>query len=80
MVGKQLQTYLEEQDCFDLFQSRFSSQQDTETTLVIQHNDPLREANRAHYTLLVLLDLSAVFYIVDHGILLDRIFEFGMGG
>ena len=42
-------------------------------------DDLLREADRGICTLLVLLDLSAAFDTIDHGVLLDWLSEMGLG-
>ena len=51
-----------------------------ETPLVALFDDLLRESNRNKMSLLVLLDISATFDTVNHGILLGRISELGIGG
>ena len=43
----------------------------TETAVAIVHNDIVHETDAGQITALVLLDLSAAFDTVDHGVLLD---------
>ena len=51
----------------------------TEMTLVALQDDLLKEADRDRCTPLVLLDLSEAFDTISQGIILDRLFEVGMG-
>ena len=80
VVADQLQVYLDETNALDPFQLGFSPHDGTETALVALLDDLLREANRGETSLLVLLDISATFDTVDHGILLGRLSELGIGG
>ena len=79
VVADQLQARLDETNALDPFQSGFRPCHGTETALVALLDDLLREADRGKTSLLVLLDISAAFGTVDHGILL-RVSELGIGG
>ena len=74
MAADQLQVFLDETDSLDLFRLEFSPLHGTE----ILKDDLLREADRRNVTLLILLDLSATFDIVDLGILLGRLLSLGI--
>uniref|UniRef100_A0A803SZI2 ribonuclease H n=1 Tax=Anolis carolinensis TaxID=28377 RepID=A0A803SZI2_ANOCA len=52
----------------------------TKTALVALVDDLRRELDRGSVTLLVLLDISVAFDIIDHGILLGRLSGMGLGG
>ena len=52
----------------------------TEMALVALFDDLLREADRGKMSLFVLLNISAAFDTVDHGILLGRLSELGICG
>ena len=80
VVADQLQAHLDETDALDPFQSGFRPRHGTETALVTLCDDLLREADRGKVSLLVLLDISAAFDTIDHGILLGRLSELGIGG
>ena len=54
-------------------QSAYKKHHSTETTLLNVKSDLLMNMDNQHVTLLVLLDLSAVFDTVSHDILLDRL-------
>ena len=69
-VACQLQSYLTENNLYPLMQSAYRKFHSTETALLKIQNDLLMAMNRKHVTLLVLLDLSAAFDTLDHGILL----------
>ena len=64
---------LDETDFLDPFQSGFRPGFGTETALVALYDDLCRERDRGSVTLLILLDLSAAFNAIDHGVLLDRL-------
>ena len=70
----------DETDDMDPFQSGFRPRHSTEMALVTLYNDLLREADRSKVSLLVLLDISVAFDPVNHGILLGRLSELGIGG
>ncbi|KAF7239262.1 WD repeat-containing protein 90 [Varanus komodoensis] len=80
VVAGQLQALLDETDYLDPFQSGFRPGYGTESALVTLYDDLCRERDRGSASLLVLLDLSAAFNTIDHGILLDRLARLGVGG
>ena len=57
----------------DAFQSAYRPRDRTETALVRIHNDMMQSMDCRRGVLLVLLDLSAAFDTLDHGILLKRL-------
>ncbi|KAF7236183.1 Polynucleotide 5'-hydroxyl-kinase NOL9 [Varanus komodoensis] len=67
VVAGQLQALLDETDYLDPFQSDFRPRYGTESALVALYDDQCREEDRGSASLLVLLDLSAVFDTIDHG-------------
>ncbi|KAF7251566.1 Zinc finger FYVE domain-containing protein 26 [Varanus komodoensis] len=80
VMAGQLQALLDETDYLDPFQSGFRPRYGTESALVALYDDLCREKDRGSASLLVLLDLSAAFDTIDHGILLDRLAGLGVGG
>ena len=79
-MANQLQALLDETDALDPIQSGFRQRHGTKTTLVALLDDLIREADRGKMSLLVLLDISATFDTVDHGIILGRLSELWIGG
>lgn len=80
-VCSQLQTFLQSQNIFEIFQSGFKALHSTETALLRVFNDILLTADSGNSVLLVLLDLTAAFDTVDHNILIYRLeHHVGIGG
>ena len=80
-VYNQTYDHLVNNNLLPVLQSAYRQRYSTETALLKIQNDILLSMNRQHVTLLVLLDLSAAFDTVDHGILLRRLeTSFGISG
>ena len=80
-VFNQTNDFLNTQGLYPQGQSAYRKCHSTETALLRVTNDIMRNMNRQHVTLLVMLDLSSAFDTVDHSILLDRLNnEFGIKG
>ena len=80
-VFNQIYDHLVRSGLYPLLQSAYRRYHSTETALVNVANDILLNKKSQRVTLLVLLDLSAAFGIVDHVILLKRLTtDFGIGG
>ena len=72
-VADQTQAYMSHHRLYPVLQSAYRKHHTTETALLRVHNDILMSMNKQHVTLLVLLDLSAVFDTVNHDILFSRL-------
>ena len=80
-VAKQLIQYLDINDLGETYQSAYKRNHSTETALIRVHNDIAMTIDQHNSVILVLLDLSAAFDTVDHGILLSRLSNrFGITG
>ncbi len=73
VVFNQLNNYLNSNGFLDNFQSGFRVHHSTETALIKIINDIRFNSDSGKISVLVLLDLSAVFDTVDHSILLERL-------
>ncbi|KAK3754683.1 hypothetical protein QZH41_015382 [Actinostola sp. cb2023] len=70
IVASQLNNHLCDNNLQELFQSAYKTGHSTESALIRVQNDVLRAIDDV---ILLLLDLSAAFDTVDHGILLSRL-------
>ncbi|XP_072039182.1 uncharacterized protein [Amphiura filiformis] len=69
----QLQSYLSENNLQARSQSAYRQHHSTETAILRVQNDILSALDRRKEAMLVLLDFSAAFDTIDHGMLLDRL-------
>ncbi len=72
-VAIQLVDHVTANNLMDNFQSAYKMYHSTETALLRVQSDILTEIDNQNVVLLVLLDLSAAFDTIDHGILLKRL-------
>ncbi len=70
VVHDQVTVYMDENHLHELFQSAYKNFHSTETAMVRIKNDLLSALDDGNAILVVCLDLSAVFDMVDHEILL----------
>lgn len=81
VVGKQLEAHLERHDLYDNLQSAYRPCHSTETALLRVHHDVVKSLDEGNSVVLVLLDLSAAFDVIDHDILFKRLeYSYGITG
>ena len=80
-VSNQTHAHLTSHGLYPPFQSAYRKCHSTETALLKVQNNILMNLNTQRITLLVLLDLSAAFDTVDHGVLFNPLStSFGVRG
>ena len=80
-VAVQLVQYIDDNNFDEKLQSAYKKLHSTETALLRIHDDILRTVDRGCTVVSLLLDLSAAFDTVDHGLLLPRLnTRFGVKG
>ena len=80
-VAVQLVQYIDDNNLDEKLQSAYKKLHSTETALLRIHDDILRTVDRGCTVVSLLLDLSAAFDTVDHGLLLHRLnTRFGIKG
>jgi len=73
IVALQIVDHLQANYLMNTFQSAYREYHSTETALLKVQNDILMHLDKSNTVMLVLLDLSAAFDTIDHGILLKRV-------
>ena len=80
-VAAQLVQYIDDNNLDEKLQSAYKKLHSTETALLRVHDDIIRAVDHSCSVVLLLLDLSAAFDTVDHGLLLHRLnTRFGLKG
>ena len=74
-------SFLVEIDLFPRFQSAYRSFHSTKTANTKIPMDILKAADRSRFNLLILLELSSAFNLVDHNVLINKLYSrFGFEG
>ena len=73
VVSDQVTVYLDEEHAFEEFQSAYRGSHSTETALLRIYSDICQGLDEGKIAFLGLLDMSAAFDTVDHGILISRL-------
>ncbi len=73
VVSSRLEDHMEEHSLHDGFQSAYRNGHSTESALLRVQCDIMEALDQGSMVVLVMLDLSAAFDTIDHGILLDRL-------
>ena len=71
VAANQFVNHLKNNNLQEQFQSAYKPNHSTESALLCVSNDILRAIDQKNCVSLTLLDLSAAFDTIDHGILLD---------
>ena len=79
-MASQLQSYQSANSLFEPFQSEFLPSHSTETALIKVTTDLLVSVDTGTLSILLLLDLSAVFAMVSDSILLSSLHNLGIRG
>lgn len=81
IVSKRLELHLQANSLHDNLQSAYRTGHSTETALLRVHNDIVAALDNKCRAVLVMLDLSAAFDVIDHGILFKRLdYSYGVTG
>jgi len=74
VLATQLVEHLEKNELHEKFQSAYKKFHSVELTALLKvHNDIFQSLDKQSAVILVLLDLSALFDTVGHGILLEKL-------
>ena len=76
VAANHLISHMSDQGIGEKFQSSYEELHSSETALLRVNNDILRALDNGQCVVLILLDLSAAFDTIDHGILLERLVRY----